>query len=230
MVKYKDLYDRAIDLADMKTSDFVSDTDVYSIIDTYLREVYDIFITSYEDYFLETNSFTTTADTERYTLASIAPDFYKLKAIFYLNSAGDRQMLRRFTLKDLEYNGRMVGYIATAGIGYIGIQYRLVGQYMYFSPLPRGSENMELWYIKKFPSFIHGDLEVPMPVPVQWEHYVVYRTAEVLLIKEESDSTEMRHKAEQAKRDLLDYSEVRDQFNPKYITDVESNDYYDYEF
>ena len=233
-ITYADLVDRALDQADLKNSEHAEDTDAYRWVQTYLEEVWNILIQTYEDYFIDIHTFNLTNGEEKYVYPN---DLISLKAVYYRPESDPnfRQKLKTFSMKDLEYlSGSRSGYAYALGwyntINAITLKYRLIGPYIYFAPKPLGGEEIELWYVRRFPKFVSESTIIDIPVNVEWEDYVICKTAERLLIQEESDASEVRRLANEAKSRLITFAENRDSGKYQKITDEESYAYWDEDY
>ena len=69
--------------ADMESNNFVSDIEVQTYINGSIAELHDLLIQVYgQDYYVSSNTFTTTAGTDTYALSTSAgADFYKLRGM-----------------------------------------------------------------------------------------------------------------------------------------------------
>lgn len=79
-VTLQSIADRARVHADMKSSGFISDTQILGIINEAYAELYDELVSSYENYFATTQDLTLIQGTDSYSLPT---DFYKMLGVDY---------------------------------------------------------------------------------------------------------------------------------------------------
>lgn len=92
-VSLQSIADRARVHADLKSSGFISDTEMLGILNECWGELFDELVMSYENYYSSTDTITLVAGTTSYALAD---DFYKIIGVDYKISANDYVTLRPF--------------------------------------------------------------------------------------------------------------------------------------
>lgn len=94
----KELTDRALDYADMAGSDFPDPDRLTGYVNTGLSELHDLLVNTYEDYFLDIDTFVIVAGQETYALPD---DYYKTIKLFYITS-GRRFKIERWSLDEID--------------------------------------------------------------------------------------------------------------------------------
>jgi hypothetical protein len=198
--------------ADRVGSNFVAITEWNAFIRLAMYELYDILITSSEDYFASNTVFINTdGTTANYPLpdgatnyigggypsalsGSPAKAFYKLAGIdLNLNTSTitpSRVALLRF---DFIKRNQYVYPNSTSTIyGVYNMRYRLMGdgdqQILNIIPTPAGNQTLLVWYSPKLPALLK-DTDLTTIGYSGWLRYVIARTAKYALDKEEGTDT-----------------------------------------
>ena len=187
------ILDTAIDLADMRRSNFIDQagtagTELIRYANLAYRDLYAQIVMSKEHYFTTNASIAVIAGTDSYSLPT---DFYKLDGVdLALDNSGRYLTLQPFMFK--ERNKFRSGLaLSTAPFGMV-MRYVLVGDNIRFIPLPSQSATIQLWYtpepetLATFADYIH--------VPIGGDEYMSLYVACAMLAKEESDSTTLNQK------------------------------------
>jgi hypothetical protein len=206
---------RSQQTADRVNSNFVVTEEWNAFLRLAMYELYDLLITSYEDYFSSSNAFiTTNGTTQNYPLpdgvtnylggtyggSSGAPAsaLYKLVGVD-LNVNTSTVTPSRVTLLKFDFFKRNE-YIypnSTSTIyGVYNMRYRLMGlltatgyqQMLNIIPVPAGSQNIVLWYAPKLPA-LFKDTDLTTLGFSGWLRYVIVRAAKYALDKEEGTDT-----------------------------------------
>lgn len=203
--------------ADKVGSTFIKDDELLTYINSSYAELYDLLVGAYgNEYYEQEHSFSTVGNTRRYDLPD---DFYKLVGVDYV--IGPTSVL---TLKPYQFNERnryQQGTYWSALVGIYGPKYRLVNEAIEFAPIPDGSYNIKLHYVPACPKLV-DDSDTANGVN-GWEEYIIVDVARKMLIKEETDVTELnKHKdALLARINLM--AENRDAGQSFRVTDVTSS-------
>lgn len=222
--------------ADRVNSNFVTTAEWNGYINQSLTELYDILITSFEDYFLAPPiRFTADGTTFLFSLPNgsntfsnyqnqtITPaPFYKLKGVdLALNSSNSAFT----TVAKFNFIDRNRYFYPTSGgtlYGAFNLQYRLMGTQIEFIPTPTASQIIQLWYIPRLAALLK-DTDITTIGYSGWLEYVITDAAIKALQKEESDVSVLAMQ----KKDLLvriqNASQNRDDGRPDTISDVRSN-------
>jgi fibronectin type 3 domain-containing protein len=201
--------------ADRVGSDFVTMPEWNSYISQSYFELYDLLITVYEDYFVQSPYSITTDGTAQLTLPN---DFYKLLGVDIGVAASTNAWV---TLKKFDFISRnrfVYPQITSTALGIFNLQYRLVGNTLYFIPTPSAGQTVRIWYIPKLTQPLQ-DTDI-LTGTSGWLEYVIVDAAIKALQKEESDVTVLAmQKAALIKR-IEESSMNRDAGQPDTISDT----------
>lgn len=222
--------------ADRVNSQFVTLPEWNGYINQAMFELYDLLITSYEDYFVATPA-QFTADGTQYLFplpdglttftnpsgsSYVADPFYKLLGIdLGLNSANNAWVtVDKFMFVD---RNRFVYPNTSSTIyGVFNLQYRLMGSNVEFIPTPCAGSILRMWYIPRLPELLQ-DTDITTSGISGWIEYVIVRAAIYALGKEESDTSGLERQLLFLK-DRIEASSVnRDAGRPDRISDVRTN-------
>lgn len=202
--------------AEMENSNYITIPEWNSYINQSYFELYDILVTVYEDYYVQTPyTFTTDGTTAQYSLPS---DFYKLLGVDLSLSTSTNAWvtLKKFTF--IARNRFVYPQLNSAPLGYFNLQYRLVGSTLYFIPNPSSGQSIRVWYVPKLVQLLL-DSDVLDGIS-GWTEYVIVDAAIKALQKEESDcSLLMAQKMALVKR-IEESSMNRDAGQPDTVSDV----------
>ena len=198
---------RAQQTADRVGSQFVVNSEWNAFIRLAMYELYDILMTSYEDYFASKHVFIQTnghqADyplpdgATNYldfsytgTSGTPAPAFYKLAGVdLNLNTSTitpSRVSLLRF---DFIKRNQYVYPNSTSTIyGVYNMRYRVMGNFLKIIPTPAGNQTLIMWYSPRLPALLQ-DTDLTTIGVSGWLRYVIVRAAKYALDKEEGTDT-----------------------------------------
>jgi hypothetical protein len=198
---------RSQQTADRVGSQFVVTSEWNAFIRLAMYELYDILMTSYEDYFASNYVFIqTNGTTANYplpdgatnylglsytgTTGTPAPAFYKLAGVdLNLNTSTitpSRVALLRF---DFIKRNQYVYPNSTSTIyGVYNMRYRLVGNNINIIPTPAGNQTLLMWYSPRLPALLQ-DTDLTTLGVSGWLRYVIARSAKYALDKEEGTDT-----------------------------------------
>lgn len=217
--------------ADRVNSEFVTLPEWNSYINQSMFELYDLLITTYEDYFVASPvSFTTDGSTYLYPLPNGAnyngaEPFYKLMGVdLGINTANNAYVtVNKFNFADR--NRFIYPNTASTLYGVFNMRYRLLGNNIEFTPVPSANQPIRLWYIPRLTQLLQ-DTDITSVSISGWIEYVIVDAAIKALQKEESDvSVLMAQKMALIKR-IEDSAMNRDAGMPDKITDVYQNGYW----
>ena len=193
--------------ADRVDSNFVITSEWNYFIRLAMYELYDILMTSYEDYFAQNYvAIQTDGTTANYPLpngvsnylgnnyngtsGTPAPAFYKLAGMD-LNVNTSEVTPSRVTLLRFDFIKRNQ-YIypnSTSTIyGVYNMRYRIMGNFINIIPVPAGNQTLFAWYSPRLPRFLL-DTDLTTIGVSGWLRYVIARTAKYALDKEEGVDT-----------------------------------------
>lgn len=194
---------RAQQTADRVGSGFVTNSEWNAFLRLSMYELYDILMTSYEDYFAQNHvAIQTDGSTANYPLpdgvsnylggnfngssGTPAQAFYKLAGVdLNVNTSvvtPSRVSLLRF---DFIKRNQYVYPNSTSTIyGVYNMRYRLMGNNINIIPTPSGSQTLILWYSPKLPALLK-DTDVTTLGTSGWLRYPIVRAAKYALDKEQ---------------------------------------------
>lgn len=202
--------------ADRVGTDFVTVPEVNSYISQSLFELYDLLITLYEDYYVQTPYvFLTDGSSQQYTLPA---DFYKLLGVDCGLGASANAWT---TIKKFDFIARnryIYPNITSTFLGVFNMQYRLVGNTLMFIPTPSGGQQIRVWYIPKITQPLQ-DTDVIDGIS-GWTEYIITDVAIKILQKEESDVQVFEVQKQQLLKRIEDSAMNRDAGQPDTISDT----------
>jgi len=168
--------------ADMVGSEFVSTSEWNLYINQAAFELYDLLVTEYEDYFMKAPLQITTDGSEQYTLPS---DFYKLLGVDLglANNTTAWITLKKFQF--IERNRYVYPQINSTFFGCFNLQYRLMGNTLFFIPTPSAGQFLRIWYIPKLTQLLQ-DTDILTGIS-GWGEYVIIDAAIRAMQKQEND-------------------------------------------
>ena len=198
---------RSQQACDRVGSQFVVNSEWNAFIRLALYELYDILMTSYEDYFASSQVFIqTNGTTANYPLpdgvtnylggnyngvsGTPAPAFYKLAGMD-LNVNTSTITPARVTLLKYDFikRNQYVYPNSTSTIyGVYNMRYRIMGNNLNIIPTPAGSQTLIAWYSPKLPQLL-ADTDLTTIGVSGWLRYVIARSAKYALDKEEGSDT-----------------------------------------
>lgn len=215
-----DMLKYTLGVADL--SDFLNEGAFTYQVNAELAALWDHLITSYEDYAVKRHNIPINANQDQYNLPA---DFYKLRKVFPILSSGRGTPLRKFDLKDMGEDESEI----VIGTEIRRLRYRVMGNRLYFWPVPTSADTVEIWYIPQYQPIVNDEDLIDFRYPNGWEDYVVEGVAARALEKEESDSTHCRQRQMEVLRRILASVEDRDVGEPHAMIDAEGYDWRDYD-
>lgn len=182
--------------ADRVNSNFVTLTEWNTYINQSYFELYDLLVTTYEDYYLAVPYiFQTTGNVNQYILPNgvltsvdtglIAQPFYKLWGVDLGLSLGSNAWITLHKFDAIQRNRFIYPQLTSTYLGVWDLRYRLVGNTLYFTPTPSGSQFIRVWYIPRLVQLLQ-DTDILDGIS-GWTEYVITDAAIKALQKEESD-------------------------------------------
>jgi hypothetical protein len=207
--------------ADMAGSQFVSDAELNGYLNSSANELWDLLVSTVEDYGLSSSTVSLVAGTDTYSLPA---SFYKLRGVDLVDSNGNIIA----TLKPYNFRERAsYSYSPTwnlAGLAYL--RYHVQGNSIKFVPLPNQNQNVLLWFIPVLTQMV-SDSDTLDGVN-GFEEYVVVDAARKMRIKEESDTSQLDMEKAALKQRIESMAASRDQGSCELITDVNKTIPYEY--
>lgn len=182
---------RAQQEADMQNSQFLSLPEWNFNINQSYYELYDLLITTYEDYFVAPRLvFQTDGTKSQYDLPdgsnySAAPALYKLYGVDLglSNNTNAWVTIKKFDF--IQRNRYVFPQITSTFLGVFNLRYRVVGNKIMFIPTPAAGQYIGLWYYPRLTTLLK-DTDV-MDGFSGWTEYVILDAAIKAMMKEESD-------------------------------------------
>lgn len=185
--------------ADRVNSNFVTLPEWNSYINQSYFELYDLLITTYEDYYVaEPAIFKTDGQLDRYPLPDgittytntsgnsfVAKPFYKLMGVDCGLAQSGNAWISLGKFDFISRNRYIFPNLTSTFLGVFNMQYRLVGNNLMFIPTPSGGQYIRLWYFPKLTQLLQ-DTDIVDGVS-GWTEYIIVDAAIKALQKEESD-------------------------------------------
>lgn len=201
--------------ADMENSDFIEDPELDRYINDSFGDLYDLLVSKYADYFVDTPTEFTLA--EGVSTWDLPDDFYKIVGLDQFFGGGQWLTMRNFNFeqRNVQYNvANQLGIIPTA-------QYRVVGNLLRFIPTDNAQGTYRIWYTPSYTPLAEEDDELPIQVD-RWREYLVIDVAIKMLVKEESDTSQLMQQLMKQKVRIEEMAQNRDEGEPERVTDVRS--------
>lgn len=222
LVTVQTITDSAIDLADMRNSNFIDQsgnagTELIRYINIAYKDLYNQIVKANERHFLSTYDFNVSGSTDTYALPA---DFYKLLGVdIQIDGQGHYLTLQPFMFKDRN-KYRMSAFLPISPLGYM-LRYILAGNNIKFVPTPYNTQSIQLWYVPQ-PVLI-TNLAQQIEVAVGGgDEYISLSIAIMMLGKEESNTQVFETKRALVLQQILNMVRERDQGAPKYVVDEDS--------
>jgi hypothetical protein len=226
--------------ADRVNSQFVTLPEWNQFINQSMYELYDLLITSYEDYFKAPNaSFTCNGSQQIFPLPNgqitmlddnrnpfVAQPFYKLLGVdLALNTANNAYVtVNKYNFVDR--NRFVYPNTASTIYGVFNLQYRVLGSNIEFIPTPSGGQIIRLQYVPRLPVLL-ADTDISTIGFSGWLQYVIVRAAKYALDKEESDTTTLTQELLYLKGRIEETAFNRDQGMADTISDTRQGNWAD---
>lgn len=223
--------------ADRVGSQFVTDSELNSFIRLAAYELYDILVTSYEDWFAqEYVSIQTDGTTFQYplpngvtnylggnyngTTGTPAKAWYKVAGMdLNVNTSiltPSRVTLLRFNF--IERNKYVYPNSTSTIYGVYNMRYRIMGDKINIIPTPAGNQTLVMWYTPKLPRLM-ADTDITNIGVSGWLEYVIVRAALYMLVKEEgTDVNSLKEELLFLKQRIQEASQNRDAGVPDTIS------------
>lgn len=191
-----------------RTGAFASETEILLVANAGLAALHDILVEKYEEWLTTGDTITVLSGA---TKTLLPQQFYKLRKLYLLVSN------QRIPLAPFEFSDMDGSLITTTDQRPM---YRVMGQWIYWFPLPNAERQAEIWYIRQFFPLVNKTSEVTPELPFGWEEYAVAHVAEYLMSKEERDpSTAILAKRRVEKR-IIEGAANRDTNRPRVTPSV----------
>lgn len=181
--------------ADRVNSNFVTKSEWDSYINQSAFELYDLLVTTYDDYYLaEPFVFQTNGTTTNYPLpngvitdfnSAVGRPFYKVMGVDLGLANNDNAWVTVKKFDFIQRNRYIYPNITSTYLGVFNMRYRVMGSKINFIPTPSAGQFIKLWYIPRMERLLK---DTDMLDGVNgWTEYVIVDAAIKALEKEESD-------------------------------------------
>lgn len=213
--------------ADRLNSDFVTTQEWNSYVNQSMYELYDILVTTYEDYYVATPVEFTTTGVESYDLPngtnySAAPALYKLLGVDLGVNTSTQGWVTVGKFNFLDRNKYVYPNTASTLYGVFNVQYRQMGSKLLLIPPPVANQKMRFHYVPRLQQLLKDNDLTTIGIS-GWLEYVIVRAAKFALDKEESDSSVLTQEIQFLKQRIEESAANRDAGRPDVITDTRLN-------
>ena len=137
--------------ADMENSQFVSDSELDLYINNSYLELYDLIVSSFEDYYIQSLDFTISSG----NTAAIPTDFYKVRGVDF-EYGGKYYEIHKWNFNERNRLDRPDSILSNRYLDYR--KYRVLGSNIQIIPEERATGNYRLWYIPLATRMVVGNL------------------------------------------------------------------------
>lgn len=221
--------------ADRVNSNFVTLPEWNTYINQAMMELYDLLVTTYEDYFPAIPvEFISDGSTYMYPLPNgitsyingitgasgyVAPSFYKLIGVDLAIQSANQAWVTVNKFNFIDRNKYVYPNSSSSIYGVFNLQYRLMGNSIQFIPTPSANQPIRLWYIPRVTELLQ-DTDITTIGYSGWMEYVIVRAAKYALDKEESDTSKLDAQIIYLKGRIEESAQNRDAGRPDTISDV----------
>lgn len=211
--------------ADLTRSNFVTLPEWNEFIRLSCYELYDLLVTTYQDYFIADPLTITMDGSTAYDLPngqnhSAARALYKLVGVDMGPSSGNTTgwvTVNKFNFIDRNKyffpNSNSILY------GQVNMSYRVMGSTIRFIPNPSANQVVRLWYVPRLTQLLQDTDTTDMSIS-GWILYVIIRAAKYALDKEESDTSKLDAELLFLKQRIEASASNRDSGQPDTISDT----------
>lgn len=219
--------------ADRLNSNFVTVPEWNFFINQAMFELYDLLITTYENYYLAPPiTFSTNGNQYRYDLPNgsntfqddqgntiTPPAFYKLTGVDLALQTATNAFVTVHKFNFIDRNKFVYPNTASTIYGVFNLRYRVLGSQIEFIPTPSGNQKMRLWYVPRLTQLLQ-DTDITTSGISGWLQYVIVRAAKYALDKEESDTSKLDAEVLFLKTRVEESASNRDEGQPDTISDT----------
>lgn len=211
---------RSRERADMVNSQFISNSELETLVNESMTELYDLLVTTLgADYYVKDISFPLVAGQDTYALPF---DFYKMAGVDLASGSGKPLTVRPFSFQERNrFNNSLIYDASTDGI--LRMRYRIIGDSIKFIPSIQAGYNVTLWYHPACEK-LTSDLATFDGVN-GYEEIVIVLTAMKMLQKEESDTSALERRYQYLTKRIQDSAANRDAGFPERVSDVRRDAY-----
>lgn len=214
--------------ADRVNSNFVTTPEWNRYINESAKELYDLLVTVYEDYYLAPPyTFVTDGINNSYTLPDgiltgsdsvLSKQFYKLSGVDCGLADNNNARVTIHKYDFIERNRYVYPNITSTFFGVFNMRYRVMGNKLNFIPTPSSGQYITVWYIPRLPVLLQ-DTDT-LDAINGWSEYVVVRAAKMALDKEEQDTSALTQELMYLKQRIEETATNRDAGQPDTISNT----------
>lgn len=219
--------------ADRVNSDFVTLTEWNSYINQSMYALYDLLITTYEDYFMAPRAqILSVGGTFTYPLPNgvipfidqagqsfVPAPFYKLLGVDLGLSNSNQGFVTMKKYNLIDRNVFVYANTQSTAYGSFNLRYRVLGTNIEFTPTPSSGQLIQLLYIPRLPQLLQ-DTDITTIGFSGWLEYVLVRSAILALTKEESDVSSLVMQLTDIQKRIEESAVNRDAGQPDTISDT----------
>lgn len=225
--------------ADRVGSAFVLNTEWNAFIRLAMYELYDLLITTYEDFGTAEPAYIDTALSAagtqmlydlpnglNYLGGSLggasgdpAPRFHKLTGVDLGVNTSNNAWVTLDSFNFIDRNNFVYPNSTSTIYGVYNMRYRVLGNQLMIIPTPAGNQQLRLWYAPVLPALL-SDNQTTNIGYTGWLRYVIARSAKYALDKEESDTAKLDAELNFLKLRIEQSAPNRDQGTPATISDT----------
>ena len=203
--------------ADRVNSNFVTTSEWNSYINQSYFELYDLLKNNYEDWYFATPYSFQTDGSDSYDLPS---DFYNLLGVDLGIANNNNAWITLSKYEFIERNRFVYPNITSTYYGVFNLRYRLMGNKLFFIPVPQAGQYVQVWYIPRMTELLADTDQIDGVSG--WTEYIIVDAAIKALQKEESDvQALLLQKAALYKR-IEESAMNRDAGQPSHISNTRS--------
>jgi hypothetical protein len=203
----RDIVEAVRDLADIRYSQVVRDDELLRYVNDSYTSLFDLLVTADEDYYLSFATFDIIPNTGIYNL----PDnFYKLRGVDYYSGAGGEPI----TLLPFNFRERN----KFPAFSDATLRYRIVANSLVFTPAPRATASITMWYVQSPAKF--SSLDDIIDGVAGWDEYIKVDAAIKCKEKQELDASQLLLRKAELEKRIEHASQERDLSQSDRIADV----------
>ncbi len=237
---------RSQQTADRVDSAFVTNSEWNAFIRLAMYELYDLLITTYEDFSTAEPVYINTAlnssgSQMQYDLPNglnylggnlggssgdPAPRFHKLTGVDLGVNTSNNAWVTLDSFNFIDRNNYVYPNSTSTIYGVYNMRYRVLGNTLMIIPTPAGNQQIRLWYAPVLPALLL-DTDCTNIGWTGWLRYVIARSAKYALDKEEgSDTSKLDAELNFLKKRIEESAPNRDQGTPATISDTRTDSIY----
>lgn len=216
-VTYSDIETLARSKADMVNSSFLSDAEWLANINASYRELYELVVASFEDYFTTSVTVTVNAGEDGYTSPTA---FFKVRGVDKDLGSSDYVSLARFNFAERNRWNNRVYSLRRANFNQM--EYKWIGNSIKIIPSEQAPGTYRIWYIPELTVFSSDSDAINVELE-RWHDYIAIDAAIKAIQKEEGDISALVMQKEQMRTRIQNMAVNRDAGGVERVADTASN-------